>query len=55
VRLCLLPLLTASLFAQSSDVVMTAMRDELQRSMKQLTVENLEKAVFHFVPRGRFG
>ena len=32
--------------AQDSDVVMRAMRDEMDRSMKQLTVENLEKPYF---------
>lgn len=35
-----------TLRAQSDDVVMKAMRDEMSRSMKQLTVENLEKPYF---------
>src|SRR5450631_1524711 len=35
----------ASLHAQD-DIVMKAMRDEMARSMKQLTVENLEKPYF---------
>jgi len=39
-------LLTAAALQAQTDVVMNAMRDELARSMKQLTVENLEKAYF---------
>ena len=39
-------LLTAAALEAQTDVVMNAMRDELTRSMKQLTVENLEKAYF---------
>src|ERR1035437_5170857 len=35
----------ASLHAQD-DIVMKAMRDEMARSMKQLTIENLEKPYF---------
>jgi len=35
-----------ALYAQTNDVVMSAMRDEMARSMKQLTVENLEKPYF---------
>jgi hypothetical protein len=38
----LLPVLSA----QTADVVMNAMRDEMARSMQQLTVENLEKPYF---------
>jgi predicted Zn-dependent protease len=34
------------LYAQADDIVMNAMRDEMARSMKQLTVENLEKPYF---------
>lgn len=36
----------AVLHAQNPDVVMQAMRDEMARSMQQLTVENLEKPYF---------
>jgi hypothetical protein len=35
-----------AVFAQTNDIVMSAMRDEMARSMKQLTVENLEKPYF---------
>ncbi len=35
----------AGLHAQD-DIVMKAMRDEMARSMKQLTIENLEKPYF---------
>jgi hypothetical protein len=35
-----------SLYAQANDLVMNAMRDEMARSMKQLTVESLEKPYF---------
>src|ERR1017187_2803943 len=35
----------ASLHAQD-DIMMKAMRDEMARSMKQLTIENLEKPYF---------
>jgi PmbA/TldA metallopeptidase C-terminal domain len=37
---------TAAILHGQTDVVMDAMKDELARSMKQLTVENLEKAYF---------
>lgn len=46
-RLFLLAIASALIVcAQDSDVVMKAMQDEMDRSMKQLTVENLEKPYF---------
>ena len=46
-RLSLLAIAFASIaYAQNGDVVMAAMHDEMDRSMKQLTVENLEKPYF---------
>ncbi|MGD0302263.1 MAG: metallopeptidase TldD-related protein [Bryobacteraceae bacterium] len=38
--------LLRAVYAQPNDIVMNAMRDEMARSMKQLTVENLEKPYF---------
>ena len=35
-----------AVYAQTNDIVMNAMHDEMARSMKQLTVENLEKPYF---------
>jgi PmbA/TldA metallopeptidase C-terminal domain len=35
-----------AVYAQTNDIVMNAMRDEMARSMKQLTVEHLEKPYF---------
>jgi predicted Zn-dependent protease len=44
---CLLPSAYCLLFSQAQDdVVLRAMRDELDRSMKQLQLENLEKPYF---------
>jgi hypothetical protein len=44
--LAIVAALPAALFAQNGDIVMNAMRDEMARSMKQLTVGNLEKPYF---------
>ena len=42
----LLMIASIAFLSAQGDAVMNAMRDEMARSMKQLTVENLEKAYF---------